>query len=41
MDKLIKNGQVVFETAVRRADLLIRGEKIAAVLAMVPSMVSP
>ncbi|MBR6219829.1 MAG: amidohydrolase family protein [Clostridia bacterium] len=32
MDKLIKNGQVVFETAVRRADLLIRGEKIAAIL---------
>ena len=32
MDKLIKNGNVVFETAVRKADLLIRGEKIAAIL---------
>lgn len=33
MEKLIKNGMVVFETAVRPADILIRGEKIAAILA--------
>ena len=33
MEKLIKNGNVVFETAVRKADILIRGEKIAAILA--------
>ena len=33
MDKLIKNGNVVFETEVRRADILIRDEKIAAVFA--------
>ena len=33
MDKIIKNGNVVFETAVRKADILIRGEKIAAILA--------
>ena len=32
MEKLIKNGYVVFETAVREADILIRGEKIAAIL---------
>ena len=31
MDKIIINGNVVFETEVRKADLLIRGEKIAAV----------
>ena len=33
MDKLIKNGHVVFENEVRDVDLLIRGEKIAAILA--------
>ena len=33
MDKLIKNGHVVFETEVRDVDLLISGEKIAAILA--------
>lgn len=33
MDKLIKNGSVVFETDVRKADILVRGEKIAAILA--------
>lgn len=33
MDKLIKNGNVVFETDVRKADILVRGEKIAAILA--------
>ncbi len=32
MEKLIKNGNVVFETTVRKADILIRGEKIAAIL---------
>lgn len=32
MYKLIKNGNVVFETAVRKADILIRGDKIAAIL---------
>ena len=33
MDKLIKNGQIVYETAVERGDILIRGEKIAAIFA--------
>ncbi|MCQ2497051.1 MAG: amidohydrolase family protein [Lachnospiraceae bacterium] len=33
MDKLIKNGNVVFETDVRKADILVRGEKIAAIFA--------
>lgn len=33
MDKLIKNGNVVFENDIRTADILIRGEKIAAILA--------
>lgn len=33
MDKLIQNGNVVFETEVRKADILISGEKIAAVFA--------
>ena len=33
MDKLIQGGNVVFETEVRKADILIRGEKIAAVFA--------
>ncbi|HHW94141.1 MAG TPA: amidohydrolase family protein [Clostridiaceae bacterium] len=32
MDKLITSGNVIFETAVRKADILIRGEKIAAIL---------
>ena len=32
MDTLIKNGSVVFETDVRKADILIRGEKILAIL---------
>ena len=32
MKKLIRNGTVVFTDAVRRADLLIDGERIAAVL---------
>lgn len=31
MDKIIQNGNVVFETTVQKADLLIRGEKIAAI----------
>ena len=31
MEKLIKNGNVVFENDVRAADILIRGEKIAAI----------
>lgn len=31
MDKIIKNGKVVFETEVREADLLIRDEKIAGI----------
>ncbi|WP_455438268.1 dihydroorotase [Hungatella hathewayi] len=31
MEKLIKDGSVVFETAVRKADILIRREKIAAI----------
>lgn len=33
MDKLVKNGSVVFETEVRMADILISGEKIAAIFA--------
>ena len=33
MNKLIKNGTVVFETDVRKADILIRDEKIAAIYA--------
>ncbi len=33
MEKLIKNGTVVFEDEVRKADILIRGEKIAAIFA--------
>ena len=32
MDKLIKNGNVVFETDIRKADILVCGEKIAAIL---------
>lgn len=32
MDKIIKNGNVVFETEVQKVDLLIRDEKIAAIL---------
>ena len=31
MDRLIKNGKVVFETTVQEADVLIRDEKIAAI----------
>lgn len=31
-DMLIKNGMVVFETDVRKADILVRNEKIAAIL---------
>lgn len=33
MEKIIKNGNVVFETVVQKADILIRDEKIAAILA--------
>ncbi|MBQ9941792.1 MAG: amidohydrolase family protein, partial [Christensenellaceae bacterium] len=33
MDKIIKNGRLVLEEQVVEADLLIRGEKIAAILA--------
>ncbi len=32
-DKLIQNGMVVFENEVRRADILVRGEKIAGIFA--------
>jgi len=32
MEKLIKNGNVVFETNVQKADILIRDEKIVAIL---------
>ena len=31
MKKIIRNGTVVFETEVRKADVLIEGEKIAAI----------
>ena len=31
MDKIVKNGNVVFETQIRKADILIRDEKIAAI----------
>lgn len=31
MDKIIKNGNVVFRNAVKKSDILIRGEKIAAI----------
>lgn len=33
MDKLIQGGQVVFEDRMQQADILIRGEKIAAIFA--------